>query len=90
MLKKELDKEGENEHTIAKKLKQEIMAYKMNKKSPCRVEGIMAGESVMPEASPEAKPPWKSCNGFYKNGQCYRDRAAYRAEKKLLNKRKGK
>lgn len=28
MLKKELDKEGENEHTIAKKLKQEIMAYK--------------------------------------------------------------
>ena len=52
----------------------------------------MAGESVMSEASPEptpeAKPPWKSCNGFYKNGQCYRNRAAYRAEKKLLKKRK--
>ena len=67
------------------------MAYKLNKKSPCRVEGIMAGESVMLEANPEptpgAKPPWKSCNGFYKNGQCYRNRAAYKAEKKLLKKR---
>ena len=75
------------------------MAYKMNKKSPCRVEGIMAGESVMSEASPEpspeptpeAKPPWKSCNGFYKKGQCYRNRAAWKATKKLLKKkRKGK
>ena len=68
------------------------MAYKMNKKSPCRVEGIMAGEGVMSEVSPEptteASPPWKSCNGFYKNGQCYRNRSAYRAEKKLLKKRK--
>jgi len=52
----------------------------------------MAGESVMSEASPEptpeAKPPWKSCNGFYKKGQCYRDRAAYKATKRLLKKKK--
>jgi hypothetical protein len=77
---------------MVKHIKKKIMAYKMNKKSPCRVEGIMAGESVMSEASPEptpeARPPWKSCNGFYKKGQCYRDRAAYKATKRLLKKKK--
>ncbi len=62
-----------------------------------QVESIMGGASVLSrqeEAGP-IKDWWlrrkamkgnstsfKSCNGFYKDGQCFRDRAAWRATKK--------
>ena len=73
------------------------MAYK-GKKSPCKVEGIMAGEQVLEfgpgdgifkrgKGKKSSKKSFKSCTGFYKDGQCYRDRAAYRATKKY---KKGK
>jgi len=73
------------------------MAYK-RKKSPCKVEGIMAGEQVLEfgpgdgifkrkKGGKKSGKSFKSCSGFYKDGQCYRDRASYRATKKY---KKGK
>jgi len=66
-----------------------------------QVESIMGGASVLSrqeEAGPikdwwlkrkamrSKSTSFKSCNGFYKDGNCYRNRAAWKATKKYKKK----
>lgn len=80
------------------------MAYQLGDKSVMRMDAVAAGEQSLDFESEggifgiggggggkkkKKNKSFKSCNGFYKNGQCYRNRAAYREEKKF-NKRRNK
>ncbi len=70
------------------------MAYKqepgrapINAYGPLKEMGLISEEQSLDFGPGDRKKSFKSCNGFYKNGQCYRDRAAYR-EQKRWNKSK--
>jgi len=79
------------------------MAYQLGDKSVMRMDAVASGEQslefgpgggllsgIFGIGGPKKKKKdksFKSCNGFYKDGQCYRNRKTYRETKKL-NKKK--
>ena len=68
------------------------MAYQLGDKPALRMDAVAAGEQSLDIGPGDGlfglgkgrnkNKSFKSCNGFYKDGQCYRNRKAYREYKK--------
>tara|TARA_R100000734_G_C3274189_1_gene69379 strand:+ start:307 stop:663 length:357 start_codon:yes stop_codon:yes gene_type:complete len=59
-----------------------ITMFAYNSKRGVKMETEMELDVLGPKPKPKAKKSFKYCNGFYKDGQCFRNRAAYREYKK--------